>query len=214
MPRRWVKTRITSRTWQAYSTGDHTSGDGRSAASDRARIAVQPAVSASTRALNSRGSILAASKPHSAHGSCSTTVQSLVSGSGISGSMTAAYGAGVPVASAWVALGCMRSTTDPESRSSGRGPLPPFASSTTSTFSRSRCSRRWRMLGAKISKNSLIVRGYWRCSLAPSSTIRCRFTPSRCSVARMWVVLLTINKGTSPTSRVWSVISRPLVGSS
>jgi len=74
-----VYTRQQSRTWQAYSSGDHLSGDGRRAASP-VSSAGQAAALRRSMAGTSWGVNVVASNPHSRHGRRTTQVQSFVSG--------------------------------------------------------------------------------------------------------------------------------------
>ena len=77
---RSAKTACTSRTWQAYSSGDHTSAAGRSPASVRGQH-VRPGHRVSwIRRGRSLSDWADASKPHSGQGRSRTQVQSLVSG--------------------------------------------------------------------------------------------------------------------------------------
>src|SRR6516162_9055161 len=78
---RWSYSRNTSRTWQAYSSGDHLPGSGRA----RASLAPSSAAcQAAALAMIMPGTASAGkpwvSKPHSGQGRCRTQVQSLVSG--------------------------------------------------------------------------------------------------------------------------------------
>ena len=76
------KMRCTSRTWQAYSSGDQVCSSGRSVAPGWRSTAAQPVASSrSSRAEVGRGRASAATKPHSGQAPSRTQVQSLVSGS-------------------------------------------------------------------------------------------------------------------------------------
>src|SRR4051812_34813609 len=78
---RWSKRTKTSRTWQAYSRGDQTSGLGRTATSPRFSTWSQLAALARMRPGISSYEIEETSRPHSLQADVMTQVQSLVSGS-------------------------------------------------------------------------------------------------------------------------------------
>jgi hypothetical protein len=82
------KTMNASRTWQPYSSGDHTSGWGRMSDPGARTASPSAAVAARSSSATSLGPTEDASKPHSAHGRSSTHVQSLVSASGCCGVLT------------------------------------------------------------------------------------------------------------------------------
>ena len=73
----------TSRTWAPYSSGDQTSGCGRSATAglDR-RICTHSSAAMKARSATSAGSTSPAASPHSSQRRVRVQVQSLVSGSG------------------------------------------------------------------------------------------------------------------------------------
>src|SRR5689334_21055506 len=76
---RWSYRRNTSRTWQAYSSGDHLSGSGRVRASPSSAGCQAAAFAMIMPGTASTGKPCV-SKPHSGQGRCRTQVQSLVSG--------------------------------------------------------------------------------------------------------------------------------------
>src|SRR5262245_53581584 len=78
--------RNTSRTWHAYSNGDHTEGLGRSLTPAPARTVRHAAAFSRTRAGTSLGATAVALNPHSSHARFSTHVQSLLSGGTTGGS--------------------------------------------------------------------------------------------------------------------------------
>ena len=73
--------RCTSRTWQPYSSTDHTAGFDRSRTEGADRRRTQSAASRRMAAATSSVRVAAASKPHSSQGRSRTHVQSFVSGS-------------------------------------------------------------------------------------------------------------------------------------